>query len=297
MNIHKIYKNKTNKNPQKRRLVTNPGDKIVTIIIVIILTFAAFATVYPVYFTLNSSLKNQAAWSASKFSLPVPPYFENFTTAWRRAKVPRTFFNSLFTTFGGVILCYLVCILAAFSSVKLKFKGRNALFIFLVASMMVPIQTILYPFFKIMNDFHLTDQYLGLILAYTVFGIPITVYQLAAYLKRIPDSLIEAAKIDGASTLRIIFFIIMPLARPVVITVSLINFAWMWNDLLLPIMILQSPKMQTMIVSLAQLRGQYGTFPTLISAGVFIGIIPVSVVYLVAQRQIIKGMTIGAVKG
>jgi len=75
------------------------------------------------------------------------------------------------------------------------------------------------------------------------------------------------------------------------------NFAWAWNHLLLPIMILQSPKMQTLIVARAQLRGQYGTFPTLISAGVFIGIIPVSVIYLIAQRQIIKGMTLGGVKG
>ncbi len=167
----------------------------------------------------------------------------------------------------------------------------------MIAAMMVPIQVILYPFFKMMNDFRLTDQYVRLILAYTVFGIPVTVYQLAAYLKRIHDSLIDAAKIDGASTMGIIFSIIVPLAKPVVITVSLINFAWMWNHLLLPIMILQSPRMQTMIVSLAQLRGQYGTFPTLIGAGVFLGIIPVSIIYFIAQQQIIKGMTMGGVKG
>jgi multiple sugar transport system permease protein len=273
------------------------GAKIATALIIVVLTLLAFATVFPVYFTLISSLKNQAAWSASKFALPIPPYLENFTTAWRRANVPRTFLNSVISTFGGVLSCFLVCILAAFASTKLRFRGRDTIFIFMVSSMMVPIQVILYPFFKMMNDFRLTNQYVGLILAYAVFGVPITVYQLSAYVKRIHDSLIDAAKIDGASTLRIIFSIIVPLSRPVVITVSLINFAWMWNHLLLPIMILQSPKMQTMIVSLAQLRGQYGTFPTLISAGVFLGIVPVSVIYLIAQRQIIKGMTIGAVKG
>lgn len=288
--------NKDNKLRRKRNF-SKISSRIGTIVIIIILTVAAFATIYPVYFTINSSLKDQAAWSASKFSPPIPPYFENFKTAWRRANVPRTFLNSLIVTFGGVFLTFIVCILAGFAVTKLRFKGRNFIFIFLVASMMVPLQTILYPFFKMMKDFQLTDNYFGLILAFATFQIPITIYQYAAYLKRIPDSLVEAARVDGASTLRIIFNIMLPVAKPVIFTAGIINFAWMWNELLLPIMILQSPKMQTLIVSLAQLRGQYGTFPTLISAGVFIGIVPVTIIYLIAQNQIIKGMTMGTVKG
>lgn len=276
---------------------TRISGKMGTVIIVIMLTIIAITAIYPIYFTLNSSLKTQAEWSKSKFSLPIPAHLDNFKTAWKRAMVPRTFINSIIVTFGGAVLSFLVCILAAYAATKVRFKARNLIFILLLSSMMIPVQTILYPFFKTMKDFHLTDNYLGLILAFATFAIPITIYQYAAYLKRVPNEIIEAARVDGASTLRIISSIIIPIAKPVIFTAGLINFAWMWNELLLPIMVLQSPKMQTLIVSLASLRGQYGTFPTLISAGVFIGIIPVSIIYLFLQNQIIKGMTVGTVKG
>jgi ABC-type glycerol-3-phosphate transport system permease component len=162
---------------------------------------------------------------------------------------------------------------------------------------MIPIQTILYPFFKVIHDFKLTDQYIGLIVTYVVFGIPITTYQLAAYFKRIPNELIESARIDGASTIKIIFRIIFPTSKPVVVTVTLINFIWMWNELLLPLMVLQTPKMQTLTVSLTIIRGQWGVTPPLLSAGIIIGILPVAVMYFFAQNQIVKGMTYGAVKG
>ena len=283
--------------PHSRRSNSKVRTRINTIIIVIVLSVIAFTTIYPLYFTLNSSLKNQAEWSKSKFSLPIPPITDNFKTAWERANVPRTFLNSLIFTIGGVVVCFVVCMLSAFAATKLKFKGRNLIFILLLSSMMLPFQTILYPFFKTMNDFHLTNNYLGLILAFATFEIPITIYQYAAYLKRVPNELIEAARVDGASTMRIIFSIMLPVAKPVIFTAGIINFAWMWNEILLPIMLIQSPEMQTLIVSLSSLKGQYGTFPTLISAGVFLGIIPVAAIYLVAQKQIVKGMTVGTVKG
>ena len=292
-----MSKIKYSKSKNKAQERTRISGKFGTIVIVIMLAVIAFTAIYPIYFTLNSSLKTQADWSKSKFSLPIPPNFENFKTAWNRALVPRTFLNSVIVTIGGVAVTFLVCILAAYSATKVRLKSRNLIFIFLIASMMIPVQTILYPFFKTMRDFHLTDSYLGLILAFATFQIPITLFQYAAYLKRVPNEIIEAAKIDGASTLRIIFSLMIPIAKPVIFTAALINFAWMWNELLLPLMVLQSPKMQTLIVSLAGLKGQYGTFPTLISAGVFIGIIPVTIIYLFLQNQIIKGMTAGTVKG
>jgi ABC-type glycerol-3-phosphate transport system permease component len=285
-----------NKQRQTRKLIfTRLTSKIASTIVIIILIVLSFVTIYPVFFTANSSFKDPTQWSRSKFALPRPMYYENYTIAWKRSMVLRTTLNSIIVTCGGVILCFLVCILAAYSATKLRFRGRDAIFIFIIASMMVPLQVILYPFFKIMSEFQLTDTYIGLILAYSTFGISITVYQFSAYLKRIPNSLIEAAKIDGASTLKIIFNIIVPVAKPVVVTASIINFSWMWNELLLPTMLIQGQKMQTVIVSLALMRGQWGAFPTLISAGVIIGILPVSIVYFIAQNQIIKGMTTGSV--
>ena len=273
------------------------GTALLRIAIVALLSVIALTTLYPLFFTLNASFKTQKEWSLNNFRLSVPPDVGNYVDAWNRSAVPRTFLNSIVVTAGGVLGALLICTMAAFSASKLKFSGNNVIFLILLASMIVPIQTILYPFYKTMNDFKLTNRYVGMILTYVAFGIPLTTYQLAAYFKSIPDSLIESAKMDGASVLRVIFQIIFPISRPVVFTVSLINFVWMWNELLMPVTVMNNPKMYTLIQSLALLRGQYGAFPTLISAGVVIGIIPVSLIYFIAQKQIIKGMTLGAVKG
>lgn len=267
------------------------------ILLSIILILLAFTTIYPVYFTFISSLKDQAAWSASKFSLPIPPYFEHYKTAWRRADILRTLMNSIIVTVGGVILCSAVCLLASYAVTKVKFRGSKFLFIFLISSLMIPMQTILYPYFKVMSDLRLTDSYIGLILSFATFQIPIMTYQYAAYMRKIPSSLIEAGRIDGASVMQIIIRIMLPVSQPVILTAGLVSFAWMWNEILLPIMILQTPKMQTLIVSLSSLKGQYGTFPTLVCAGAFIGILPVSFLYVFFQRYLLQGMTAGAVKG
>ena len=275
----------------------SPHQRISRMVLFLILVLLAFSTVYPVYFTLISSLKDQAAWSASKFSLPIPPYFNHYATAWRRANILRTFLNSIIVTFGGVVLCSVVCILASFSVTKLRYKGSRFIFLFLISSLMIPMQTILYPYFKVMSDLRLTDTYFGLILSFATFQIPIMTYQYAAYLKKIPSSLIEAGRIDGASILQIIIYIMVPVSQPVIVTAGLVSFAWMWNEILLPIMVLQSPRMQTLIVSLSSLKGQYGTSPTLICAGAFIGILPVTLIYVFFQRYLLQGMTAGALKG
>jgi ABC-type glycerol-3-phosphate transport system permease component len=256
----------------------------------------AFTTIYPVFFTLNAALKSHPSWIEDRFAISIPPSFDAFREAWRRSSVPQSFLNSVIVTAGGVIGAWIVCIPAAFAATKLRFRGRNALFLFLLASMMIPTQTILYPFFVLMRDLRWINTYHGLILAYVTFAVPITMYQLAAYFKRIPNDLLDAARLDGASAVRLLLTVVVPLSRPVLATTGIINCIWMWNDLLLPLMVMQRPDRQTLTVSLGLLRGQYGAEPTLIAAGVVIGIAPIFVVFLIAQEYLIKGMTQGAVK-
>jgi raffinose/stachyose/melibiose transport system permease protein len=163
--------------------------------------------------------------------------------------------------------------------------------------MMLPMQTILYPFYVQVRDLKLLNQYYGLILTFTAFAVPMTTYQLAAYLKGIPDELIDAARIDGASSWQVLVKIILPIAKPALAAIGIINFVWMWNDLLMPLMVMQRPDRMTLIVSLSLLPGQYGSSTTLVCAGVIIAVTPVILMYLVAQEQLVKGMTMGALKG
>jgi ABC-type glycerol-3-phosphate transport system permease component len=265
-------------------------------ILFVFLAAISVSTVYPVLFSFNAAFKSQRDWTTNRFALSIPPNFDNFYDAWRRSSVPRSMLNSVITTVGGVVGAWVVCSMAAYAATKMRFRGRDTIFILVLASMMIPMQTILYPFYVLVKDLRLINQHHGLILTFTAFAVPMTTYQLAAYFKGIPNDLIDAAKIDGASSLQVLYRVILPIARPALVTIGIINSVWMWNDLLMPLMVMQKPAMQTLMVSLSLLRGQYGAVPTLIAAGVVIGVTPVIVMYLLAQEQLIKGMTMGAIK-
>lgn len=266
------------------------------IILFAFLAAISVSTVYPVLFSFNAAFKSHKDWTTDRFSISFPPNLDNFYDAWRRSSVPRTMLNSLVTTVGGVVGAWVVCSMAAYAATKMRFRGRDTIFILILASMMIPMQTILYPFYVLVKDLRMINQYHGLILTFTAFAVPMTTYQLAAYFKGIPNDLIDAAKIDGASSFQVLYRVILPIARPALVTIGMINSVWMWNDLLMPLMVMQKPAMQTLIVSLGLLRGQYGAVPTLIAAGVVIAVTPVIIMYLLAQEQLIKGMTMGAVK-
>jgi ABC-type glycerol-3-phosphate transport system permease component len=270
--------------------------RLARVILIAFLAAISVSTIYPVLFTFNAAFKSHQDWIADRFAVSIPPNLENFYEAWRRSSVPRTMLNSVITTGGGVVGSWVVCSMAAYAATKMRFRGRDTIFIFLLASMMIPMQTILYPFYVLVKDLRMINQYHGLILTFTAFAVPMTTYQLAAYFKGIPNDLIDAARIDGANSLQVLCRVVLPIARPALVTIGIINSVWMWNDLLIPLMVMQKPAMQTLIVALGLLRGQYGAVPTLIAAGVVIAVTPVILMYLLAQEQLIKGMTMGAVK-
>ena len=176
------------------------------------------------------------------------------------------------------------------------FSRPELLFLLILASMLIPIQTILYPFYLVVRNLGLLNQHAGLITAFVTFGIPVTTFQMAAYLRNVPDELIEAARVDGASLLQILLRVVVPICRPVLAVTGIINFIWMWNDILLPVLIMQTTESRTLMIAAGLMRGQWGSSSTLISAGLALAVVPVVVMFLLAQRQIIQGMTVGAVK-
>jgi raffinose/stachyose/melibiose transport system permease protein/N-acetylglucosamine transport system permease protein len=266
------------------------------ILVFLILILVAISTIYPLFFVFNTALKTDAAFSADRFSLAIPATFDNLTLAWQRMDFVHAAWNSAVTTIGGVVVAWVVCLPVAFAATKLRFPGRNLLFLLVLASMLIPIQTILYPFYLVVRNFHLLNQQGGLIVAFVTFAIPLTTFQMSAYLRSVPDELVEAARMDGASTLQILTNIVVPVCRPVIAVTGIINFIWMWNDILLPVLIMQTPQSRTLMIGAGLLKGQWGSSSTLISAGLALAVVPVLVMFLLAQRQIIQGMTMGAVK-
>lgn len=265
-------------------------------LITITLVLGAFIATFPLYYTVVTALKTNKAYALSRFAFPADPTLVNFAIQFRRFNVARLIFNSAVTTTGGVVLCTLLAIMVAYAVTKIRFPGRNTVFAFLVGTLVVPFPTIMIPVYQTALDLGIVNQYYGLVLAYTAFGLPLGVYLLGAYFRGIPQEIMEAARMDGASHLQIMARVMVPISRPGIAALAIINSVWMWNDLLLPLLILPGEKRTTLMVAVASQRNNIEVNIPIISAGLTIAIVPILVAYLIFQQQLIKGLTAGAIK-
>ncbi|MCP4168573.1 MAG: carbohydrate ABC transporter permease [Chloroflexi bacterium] len=279
---------------QSRRLPTT--RQLRRWFLVLPLLLLAASTIYPLFFTFNVAVKDSRDFIVSRFDLTTEPSFANFERAWTFARIGESFWNSVITTAGAVLLLTLVCSMAAYAIGIMRFRWRGPLFLIILMGMMVPLQVVMVPFFRTAVDFHLLNTYHGLIIAYTTFAIPFGTYMLAAYYSNIPREIFEAAKIDGASTLQSYYKIVLPLGKPAIATLAIINTLFAWNDLLIPLLIMQKREMRTIMVGIATLRGEHQADMPLFAAAIILGVLPVLIVFLVFQSKLTAGMTAGAVK-
>lgn len=260
------------------------------------LSLLAFSTIYPLIFTLNVALKTPKDYMVSRFALSLQPTWENFLRAWTYARMGTYFRNSVITTVGAVFLLGLVCSMAGYAIGTMRFRLRGLLFLIVLAGMMIPPQVVMVTLFRTVIDLHLLNTHIGLILAYTAFAIPFGTYMLTAYYSNIPREILDAAKIDGASTWQIYTKIILPLGKPALATQAIVNTLFAWNDLLIPLLIMQKRELRTVMVGVATLRGEHSADMPLLAAAIIIGILPVVMVFFLFQTRITAGMTMGAVK-
>jgi raffinose/stachyose/melibiose transport system permease protein len=273
-------------------------NKTSRIFITIILSMWGIISLYPMLYTIISSFKTRSGYAQNRFGLPGIGEFtvENYITISNRFNFLRLTLNSIIVTTGGVVLCTIIAFSLAYAVTKLRLRGSNYLFLLVIATLMIPNQTIMYPLYQTAFDLKLVGTYFGLILIFAAFGLPLGTFLIAAYLRGVPDALIEAARIDGANHFQVMWRVIFPIAIPAVVTVAIINTVWMWNDLLLPLLLIPQPEKTTLMVAVGTLRSQYDINIPLISSGLVISVIPVVIAYLLGQRQLIKGMTAGAIK-
>lgn len=264
--------------------------------ITVLLAAFGFVALYPLYFVIVSSLKSRREYVANMFGLPRQWTLVNYAEVLDRFNLWRALLNSVLTTAGGVLICVLLALVLAYAVTKMRLPLRNLVFIVVIGTLVLPVQTILFPLYQTLIDLHFVGRYWGLMLAFATFGLPLTVYLLAAYFKGVPDELLDAARVDGLSHGQIVGRLMVPLAMPAVATVSVIDTLHFFNDLLLPMLILPGSRRTTMMVHIMLFRGQNDLSVPLLCAGLFIAMLPVLVAYLVGQKQLIKGLTAGAVK-
>ena len=255
----------------------------------------ALTCLYPVYFAINNALKTDKGYILNRFNLVTDPTIQNFVNAWNRSRLSEYFLNSVVTTAGAVALLLVVSSLAGFAFAMLRFPYRKLLFIVMLASLMIPVQVVLVPFYRTIVTLGLVNTRIGLIISYTSFFLPFCVYLMTAFYSALPRELVEAARMDGAKLIQIWWHVMLPLGKPALITLGILNTLYCWNDVLISLLVLQ--KERTLMVGIAALKGEYTTNVPLLMAGIVIAAAPIVIIYIIFQRRIVNGIATGAVKG
>jgi ABC-type glycerol-3-phosphate transport system permease component len=257
---------------------------------------ATLIVLFPIYFMLVSSFKTQAEYSANKWGLPHSLNLDNFNTALAGNKFPLRFANSGILTVGSVVISMVIACLAAFAFARMQFPGKRLLFNLILSLMVIPPVVMIVPLFVSMVRWQLVNTYQGTILIYTGLLLPFSIYLMTNFFQTIPHEIIEAARMDGCSTLDVFWRIMLPLSGPAVVTLVVVNALWVWNELLIALVFMQKDELKTLMVGISALRSRnYVNIPATM-AGLTIATIPIVVVYMLGQRYFIRGMVSGAVK-
>ncbi|OLC58802.1 MAG: hypothetical protein AUH85_00155 [Chloroflexi bacterium 13_1_40CM_4_68_4] len=208
----------------------------------------------------------------------------------------QNFLNSFIITIPSTALPVLLAAAAAYAFAWLEFRGRDWLFLSLVALLIVPIQMTFVPVLQLFNTVHLTGNFVGIWIAHTAYGLPFAIYLLHSFFAGLPRSLIEAARIDGSSEFSTFWRIVLPLSVPGIASLAIFQFLWVWNDLLVALIYLQSPNLQPMTVGVVNLLTTYGTEWDLLSAAAFLTMAVPLIVFFSLQRYFVQGLLAGSVK-
>ena len=263
----------------------------------LVLGLAAVLALYPVWFMITTAFKDERDYAGSPYSFPWPLDFGNFSEAVHGGAFATWFKNSVILTVGSVILATAFAALAAFAVARMRFRGRDLFLSINVALMVVPPVVMLIPLFIFFTRIGFVSTYHGVILIYAGLTLPFSVYLLANFFRSIPHELIESALTDGASNLRVLVSVVLPLSAPALVTLIVVNALWVWNELLIALVFLPEDSLRTLMVGVTVFQNRYTLNVPVTMAGMLLATAPMVVLYLFGQRFFIRGLTAGAVKG
>ncbi|WP_432667543.1 carbohydrate ABC transporter permease [Wukongibacter baidiensis] len=259
----------------------------------------------PLYIVFTNSFKTQKGIFLNVVSLPFGEYFspKNYTVAFEELNFVRSFINSLSITVISTIIIIVFASMAAWMLVRTKSKFSTFIFLLFAGSMLIPFQSVMLPLIRLMGLMgravgkpELFLSPFGLIFMYLGFGSSLSIILYHGFIKNIPKELEEAATIDGCNKFQVFWYIIFPLLKPITVTVSILNAMWIWNDFLLPQLVINKPEWHTIPLKMFFFFGQFSKKWHLALAGLVIGMIPIIIFYFFAQKHIVKGVTDGSIK-
>nr|WP_217934798.1 carbohydrate ABC transporter permease [Enterocloster clostridioformis] len=251
----------------------------------------------PIYAMIIISLKTTRELIYSPLGFPRTLYLENFKDAWKMLNLGTVYKNSLMVAYVSVIARILMASMASFTLAKRVNRVNRFLYVLFLSGLMIPIYTVLVPLLRLIKNLGLINSHLGLIVVYIAMGMPFAIFMLTGFVKAIPNELLEAAVLDGCSVYRTFWTIIFPLLKSAVTTLFILDFLSVWNDFLLPMLTLADNSLKTVTVAMYNFYGEFGSRWEMTFAGYTLAIIPIVIVYLLLQKNIVEGIMIGAVKG
>ena len=253
---------------------------------------------YPMIWMGLSAFRTERAVRSAPFAPPTRPTKENFAVVLRSGGFGRAYLNSLIVAGGSVILAVAASAAAGYAFARMRFRGKEAVFLLFLAGMMIPVHVTLIPLNRLMSAaaLNLKDTYFALIGPYVGFSLPVSILILRGAFEGVPMDLEDAARMDGCSSWGIFLHVALPLVRPALATVVIFNFLTLWNEFAFALTLVSEPAYRTLPLALWQFRGERGMYLAQTCAALCVAVLPVLFVYLLGQRHIIRGLTAGALK-
>jgi raffinose/stachyose/melibiose transport system permease protein len=258
--------------------------------------FFSIGVLAPFFSILLTAIKSRREIPYNPLGLPQEWHFENFILAWQQGHFNRYFMNSIYTVIPTVILVLVLSTLAAYAFSRLNFKGKTLFFVLFLIGLAIPLDILIIPLFYELLAMDLLNTPWAIVFPTVAKTLPFGILLIRTFMECLPQEVIDAGRIDGCSTLQILTKIVVPLSKPVLTSLLVFTFMWTWNTFLLPIVFIQEDAARTLPVGLNFFQGRYSTDTPLLLAGTLITSIPIILIYLIFQRQFIKGIIAGAFK-
>lgn len=262
----------------------------------VMLIFFSLLAIYPVYYMVVTAFKTHNNWLHDQFGLPNPFTLQNMSDALSKGNIPLWFGNSVIVTLVSLAVSSMVSALAAYAIARFRFPGRALYFNTMIALMVIPPAVLILPLFVLMVDISLVNTLTSVIVIYSGLLIPFSIYLLVSFFRSLPPELFDAAAIDGCSNLNIFWQITLPLSTPALMTLVVVNALFVWNELLIALVFLQSENVRTLMPGLTLFKGHFTINEPLVMAGTLLATVPMILLYFFGQRLFVEGLVAGAVK-
>jgi raffinose/stachyose/melibiose transport system permease protein len=262
----------------------------------VVLAALAILMMYPFLWTIINSLKSGQDFALNTMGLPTRIIWKNYRDAWVVASIGLFTLNSIVIAVPTVFMVITLSVLAAYAFAYLEFRFKMTLYLYIIAGFAIPLEVVIIPLFFQMRDLRLLNTYWSVIAPQIALLLPFGVLIIRSFMLNVDKAIIDAARIDGCGSLRLLVSVVVPCIIPAITSLLIFAFMWTWNSLFLPMVMITKNQLRTIPLGLTLFQGQYGTNVTLLSAAAVMACLPVVVIYLIFQGQFIRGITAGAVK-